>query len=155
MIRFHKDIAQEIFNWLLENQFTNERVNACHEQFSRYIYDSSGNYAAGGQDISDFIIEADRLVYESPVHIVSCLNSLIEKSSATDIPIGVIDEIRKRYILELAKDMKVTIPEPVVINDLSELNAHGDIYIDSIDRLLKKLTDGKVKDMTTAYNGGY
>lgn len=47
MIRFHKDIAQEIFNWLLENQFTNERVNACHEQFSRYIYDNYGNYAAG------------------------------------------------------------------------------------------------------------
>lgn len=57
--------------------------------------------------------------------------------------------------MELAKDIKVTIPEPVVINDLSELNAHGDIYIDSIDRLLKKLTDDKVKDMTIAYNGGY
>ena len=59
----YKEVKAEIINWLLEHENEWQRVNACHEAFREYIYNSSGNYLIGGKNVSAFIEDADRLLY--------------------------------------------------------------------------------------------
>lgn len=59
----YKELKAAIINWLLENETTWQRVNACHEAFQEYIYNSSSNYLIGGKNVSAFIERADRLLY--------------------------------------------------------------------------------------------
>lgn len=59
-----KELKQTIINWLLENENVWQRVNACHEAFREYIYNSNGIYRIGGKNVSEFICEADKLLYE-------------------------------------------------------------------------------------------
>ena len=40
-----------------------QRVNACREAFRQYIFNADGNYLIGGQTVSEFITEADKLLY--------------------------------------------------------------------------------------------
>lgn len=63
-----KDLKQAIFNWLLENENQWQRVNACVKAFRAYIYDENGNYLIGGQVISKFIVDADKLLYGNEAH---------------------------------------------------------------------------------------
>ncbi len=59
----NKELKKEILKWLLENENHWQRENACRKIFRAYVYDSDGNYLIGGKVISDFISEADKLIY--------------------------------------------------------------------------------------------
>ena len=59
----NKELKKEILNWLLENENQWQRIIACIEVFRAYIYNSDGNYLIGGEVVSDFISEADKLIY--------------------------------------------------------------------------------------------
>ena len=63
-----KELKQAILNWLLENESQWQRVNACVKAFRAYIYDENGNYLMGGQVISKFIVDADKLLYGNEAH---------------------------------------------------------------------------------------
>lgn len=63
-----KELKQAILNWLLENESQWQRVNACVKAFRAYIYDENGNYLIGGQVISKFIVDADKLLYGNEAH---------------------------------------------------------------------------------------
>ncbi len=60
-----KELKQAILNWLLENENEWQRINACVKAFRAYIYDENGNYLIGGQIVSEFIKDADKLLYEN------------------------------------------------------------------------------------------
>lgn len=60
----NKELKKAIFIWLVENENVWQRVNACHEAFSPYIYAPSGEYLVfGGKETSEFIKKADELLY--------------------------------------------------------------------------------------------
>ena len=60
----HKELKKEIIKWLLENENEWQRLIACTKEFRNYIYDNEGNYLIGGEEVSDFIEEADDLIYD-------------------------------------------------------------------------------------------
>ena len=60
----HKDLKKAILKWLLENEHNWQRLNACTKEFRNYIYDDEGNYLIGGEEVSNFIEEADDLIYD-------------------------------------------------------------------------------------------
>lgn len=59
----YKELKAEILKWLLEREKEWQRVNACREAFRQYIFNAEGNYIIGGQTVSEFITEADKLLY--------------------------------------------------------------------------------------------
>ena len=58
------ELKKAILDWMIENQKIWNRVNACTEHFSQYIYSTDGNYIIGGRIVSDFIRNADKLLSE-------------------------------------------------------------------------------------------
>lgn len=58
----YKELKALILNWLLENENQWNRVNACHDAFREYIYNSAGDYLIGGKDVSEFIILPSRII---------------------------------------------------------------------------------------------
>lgn len=60
----YKELKKEIFIWLLEHENEWQRLNACREAFRPYIYNEDGNYLIGGEIVSNFIKEADNLLYK-------------------------------------------------------------------------------------------
>ena len=60
----HKELKKEIIKWLLENENEWQRLIACTKEFRNYIYDNEGNYLIGGEEVSNFIEEADDLIYD-------------------------------------------------------------------------------------------
>lgn len=58
-----KQLKYEIINWLFENENEWQRVNHCHDAFREYIYNKDGNYLIGGENVSKFIEDADKLIY--------------------------------------------------------------------------------------------
>ena len=65
----YKELKQAIIEWLLENKNQWQRLSACKEHFRNYIYDNEGNYIIGGKIVSDFINEADKLIYNKANNI--------------------------------------------------------------------------------------
>lgn len=59
----YKELKAEILKWLLEHENEWQRVNACTKAFRQYIYNTDGNFLIGGNIVSDFITEADKLLY--------------------------------------------------------------------------------------------
>ena len=59
-----KELKKEIIKWLLENESKWQRLIACTKEFRNYIYDNEGNYLIGGEEVSNFIEEADDLIYD-------------------------------------------------------------------------------------------
>lgn len=59
----YKELKAAIIQWLLDNENEFSRVVKCHEEFRPYIYDQAGEYLIGGKDVSDFICDADKLLY--------------------------------------------------------------------------------------------
>lgn len=57
------ELKQAIIEWLISNKNEFQRVNACIEHFRNYVYDNSGNYIIGGKKVSQFIEDADRLLF--------------------------------------------------------------------------------------------
>jgi hypothetical protein len=60
------DLKVDIIKWLSNNENEFNRVNACVEYFREYIYDKNGNYLKYncGRKIHDFIVNADKLLFE-------------------------------------------------------------------------------------------
>lgn len=61
----YKELKKTILQWLLENEYEWQRVNACTENFREYIYDRNGNFLIGGEAVAEFIRAADKLIYRS------------------------------------------------------------------------------------------
>ena len=59
-----KVLKRAIINWLLDNENEWQRVNACHEEFNGYIYTNDGSYAIGGEEVSNFIVNSNKLLYK-------------------------------------------------------------------------------------------
>ena len=69
----YMELKQEIIKWLMENPNTWNRNNACREAFREYIFNSEGNYLIGGENVSNFITAAEKLIYGD--------NKMVEKLS--------------------------------------------------------------------------
>ena len=65
------ELKKAIIDWLFANKNAWQRTNACREYFRPYIYNADGNYLIGGEEVSDFITEADKLIYGQEVDIMS------------------------------------------------------------------------------------
>ena len=57
------ELKKAIIDWLFDNKNAWQRISACREYFRPYIYNADGNFLIGGAEVSDFIIEADKLIY--------------------------------------------------------------------------------------------
>ena len=57
------ELKKAIIDWLFDNKNVWSRENACREYFRPYIYNAEGNYLIGGKEVSDFISEAEKLIY--------------------------------------------------------------------------------------------
>ena len=66
------ELKKEIINWLLEHEDTWQRVNSCHEAFRQYIYNDEGNYIIGGEVVSEFIDDANKLLFSDRSTIKGC-----------------------------------------------------------------------------------
>lgn len=58
-----KELKKEIILWLLEHENEWQRVNTCVDEFRNYIYNDNGNFLIGGENVHDFIANADKLLY--------------------------------------------------------------------------------------------
>lgn len=76
---------------------------------------------------------------------------LIALSALNQIPIGVHDENKKRYVLKRAEEMNKEIPEPIVIKRLSDIEICGDIYVDDLDLIINKFTHIKAATMSEEF----
>lgn len=59
----YKELKKAIILWLLDHENEWQRVNACHKEFRPYIYNADGNYLIGGEEVANFISQADKLLY--------------------------------------------------------------------------------------------
>ena len=59
----YKELKKAIILWLLDHENEWQRVNACREEFRSYIYNADGNYLIGGEEVANFISQADKLLY--------------------------------------------------------------------------------------------
>lgn len=58
------ELKKAIIDWLITNKKEWQRTNACVKAFKNYIYDDNGNYLIGGQAVSEFIVEAEKLLFK-------------------------------------------------------------------------------------------
>ena len=59
----YKELKAAIITWLLDNENAWQRVTECKKHFRPYIFDAAGQYLIGGEDASNFIDAADKLLY--------------------------------------------------------------------------------------------
>lgn len=59
----YKELKVLIINWLLDHEHEWQRLTECKKAFRPYIYDTEGNYLIGGENVANFIEEADALLY--------------------------------------------------------------------------------------------
>lgn len=57
-----KELKLDIINFMFENDKEFQLVNATNEKFRQYIYDNSGNYCIGGEEVHEFILSVDKLL---------------------------------------------------------------------------------------------
>lgn len=57
------ELKKAIIDWLVAHENEWQRVNACHDAFRFYIYDNKGEYLIGGEAVSEFISQADDLLF--------------------------------------------------------------------------------------------
>jgi hypothetical protein len=57
------ELKKAIIDWLFENKNEWQRKSTCRNYFRAYIYNSEGNYLIGGEEVSEFIDNADKLIY--------------------------------------------------------------------------------------------
>lgn len=57
-----KELKQAIINFIFEHENEFQLINVTIEKFRPYIYDNSGKYLIGGQDVSEFISKAINLI---------------------------------------------------------------------------------------------
>lgn len=59
-----KELKQAIIGWLFEHENEWQRVNECNKAFRPYIFDEKGSYLIGGKEVSEFISNADKLLFD-------------------------------------------------------------------------------------------
>ena len=57
-----KELKQAIINFIFDNEKEFQLTNATINNFRLYIYDSTGSYLIGGEDVSKFIKESINLI---------------------------------------------------------------------------------------------
>jgi len=57
-----KELKQAILNYIIENEKEFQIINSTVEHFRAYIYDKSGHYLIGGEDVHKFICDAVKLL---------------------------------------------------------------------------------------------
>lgn len=57
-----KELKKAIIDFIFEKEKEFQLHNATIEKFRPYIYDSNGNYLIGGEDVSNFISKAIKLL---------------------------------------------------------------------------------------------
>ena len=55
-------LMQAIFNYLIDNRSEFNLHNATTSHFRAYIYDDQGEHLIGGEQVSDFISDAIKLI---------------------------------------------------------------------------------------------
>ena len=58
----HPELKKAIATFLIENPNLWQRSNATRDHFREYIYNKDGNYLIGGEAVSDFITELEKLL---------------------------------------------------------------------------------------------
>jgi len=53
-----KELKKAIINFILDNEKEFQLTNATIGEFKHYIYNPSGEYLIGGEDVRDFILQA-------------------------------------------------------------------------------------------------
>lgn len=56
------EFKKAVFGWICDNADNFQIINACVENFKRYIYDENGNYLIGGEVRYNFIADACALL---------------------------------------------------------------------------------------------
>lgn len=59
----YKELKEAIIKWLFEHENEWQRVNTCLREFKEYIYNAEGNSLIGGKAVTEFITEANKLIY--------------------------------------------------------------------------------------------
>jgi len=57
-----KELKQAIVNFIFENLNASQLTNGAVDKFRAYIYDNTGNYLIGGEDVYKFITDAIELL---------------------------------------------------------------------------------------------
>lgn len=57
-----KELKLDIINFMFENDKEFQLINTTNEKFRQYIYDNSGNYCIGGEEVHEFILSVDKLL---------------------------------------------------------------------------------------------
>ena len=58
----HTELKKTIVNFIFDNEKEFQINNATTNKFRAYIYDTEGNYLIGGQEVSEFISNAIKLL---------------------------------------------------------------------------------------------
>lgn len=56
------ELKKAIIDFIFENEKEFQINNAVTEKFRAYIYDADGNFLIGGEDVSEFIYKAIKLI---------------------------------------------------------------------------------------------
>lgn len=80
-------------------------------------------------------------------------STLIYMSSVTNIPIVVVSKAMESFVRVKAKDMGLSIPEPIVFTDLTEDKIRGKkppekVYVDNLDLIIQTILNAKVSVAT-------
>lgn len=57
-----KELKKAILTFIFENEKDFQLLNRTSNEFAAYMYDSSGNYLIGGEDVAKFINDAIKLL---------------------------------------------------------------------------------------------
>ena len=58
----NKKLKQAIVNFIIENEKEFQLTNRTAEEFRPYIYDNKGEYLIGGEEVLNFIRDAEKLL---------------------------------------------------------------------------------------------
>ena len=58
----NKKLKQAIVNFIIENEKEFQLTNRTAEEFRPYIYDNKGKYLIGGEEVLNFIRDAEKLL---------------------------------------------------------------------------------------------
>lgn len=56
------ELKKAIISWIFENQNEFQILRACIQDFREYIFNSKGEYLIGGEQVTDFIKDAIKLI---------------------------------------------------------------------------------------------
>jgi len=57
-----KELKKAIIDYIFKNEKEFQLTNSVTTKFRAYIYDADGNYLIGGEEVSEFIREAIKLI---------------------------------------------------------------------------------------------